>query len=169
MRNTIRYVILAALAVPSAVGADVPERFATTFTELVNSAEKSCSSFENGTLTVSEIGVQSVVDFNGDGVTDPIIDSGSFNCSSAATLFGGGSGGRDIYVFVSTPDAGYQRFDFLAEGSITLSLGQTSVLLLAVHGANCDLTGAENCFVAYRWANGAFHAAGGHVTANSVD
>lgn len=117
-----------------------------------------CAKLDNGVMHVNEGGIQMVADFNKDGVTDPIFDSGVMSCTSSATLFGGGSGGRYIHVFVSTPDENptYQHFEFLGEGNVTTSLGNTAILLLIQNGANCGVVNAIPCFSAFSWVDGKF-------------
>ncbi|MCK0126503.1 hypothetical protein MWU76_19085 [Gelidibacter sp. F2691] len=127
---------------------------------------KECASFEGGTLETNQGGLQTVADFNGDGITDPILDTGIYTCSTMAS-FNSGTGGRLIVVFVSSEQAehGYQRFEFLGEGNITTSLGDRSILLLAEHGASCERAGFEPCFGAYSWSQDHFASAGGQVRA----
>ncbi|UWQ10465.1 hypothetical protein K3X41_11215 [Aliiroseovarius crassostreae] len=124
-----------------------------------------CAAFEKGELHINPGGLQTVADFNGDGITDPVLDTGVYSCSSMAS-FNQGSGGRVISVFVSDQKAeqGYHRFEFLGEGNVTVSLGDRAILLLAQHGSGCGRSGAEICFGAYSWSEGAFISLGGEVT-----
>lgn len=126
-----------------------------------------CAAFENGTLDASQDGVRMVADFNGDGITDPILDTSVYACSTMASFYSG-TGGRLIVVFVSSEQAsdGYERFEFLGEGNITTSFGDSPIFLLAQHGANCDRAGFEPCFGAYSWSQDHFASAGGQVRAS---
>jgi len=145
--------------------ASAGERFAPTLRQLIEDRESLCAEFDGGELITNPGGTQYVADFNGDGITDPIIDGGVFNCTTSATMFHGFSGGRMIDVFVSTPDPAepYEHFSFTGLGNITTSLGNKAVLLMVQDGTSCDATGNEFCFAAYSWVDGKFAAAGGTV------
>ena len=176
LQMSLRLSILAVAATLSAASATMAqqtqgENRATSFAHALEAYEAKlaadCAEFEDGTLQVNQGGLQTVTDFNGDGITDPILDTGVYSCSSMAS-FNSGSGGRLIVVFVSSPQAehGYQRFEFLGEGNITTSLGDRSIFLLAEHGTSCGGSGYEPCFGAYSWSEGRFASAGGTVEAS---
>lgn len=142
----------------------VAANFQPVYDGFLADARADCQAFDNGHFEMRG-GVDMVADFNGDGVTDPMVDSMGMHCSTSATLFSGGSGGGDINVFVS--DGGtYKRFVFMGYSKAVLTFGAGSVLLLAKHGSSCDLSGADACYVAYTWNGGAFHSAGGRVAAS---
>ncbi len=145
--------------------AEASERFAPVLRGFIETQGDACSEIDDGELTVNLGGAQYIADFNRDGITDPIIDSGVFDCSTSATLFHGFGAGRMIDVFVSTndPDNPYQQFSFTGLGMITVSLGDKAILLMAQDGVNCDASGSDICFAAYSWLDGTFVAAGGAV------
>ncbi len=140
---------------------DVPERFQPTLDAFLEANRSECAALENGVFEAADGGIQLVADFNGDGITDPLIDTRAFSCSSSATLFDGGTGGHYIDVFVSSGDTTYQRFEFLAQNSAVVSLSSTAVLLLELHGTACQLSGPSPCFAVYSWAEGKFNTSGG--------
>ncbi len=108
--------------------------------------------------------VRKAIDVNADGVTDPIVDTGAMRCSSSATLTSGGSGGRDISVFVSQPDGEFTRFAFLGEGLVPMTLGSSTVLIIPKHGSTCNIEGNIVCFSAYVWTGNGFASGGGNVS-----
>lgn len=122
-----------------------------------------CASFENGTFTAGSDAVRKNVDVNGDGLTDPIVDAGAMSCSSSATLTAGGSGGREISVFVSQENGKYEQFSFLGDGILPVTLGRSTVLIVPKHASTCELNGPAPCFAAYTWAAGGFVAGGDKV------
>lgn len=139
---------------------DIPERFQQALDVFLEAAKSECAALENGVFEAADGGIQFVADFNGDGITDPVIDTRVFSCSSSATLFDGGTGGHYINVFVSSDATTYQRFEFLAQDSAVVSLSSTAVLLLELHGTACQLSGPNPCFAAYSWAEGKFITSG---------
>jgi hypothetical protein len=153
-------VSLAMLTPVVASAQDIPERFQPTLDAFLAANMFECAALENGVFEAADRCIQLVADFNKDGITDPVIDTRAFSCSSSATLFDGGTGGHYIYVFVSGDDTTYQRFEFLAQDSAVVSLSSTAVLLLELHGTACQLSGPSACFAAYSWAEGKFITAG---------
>ena len=139
------------------------DRFAPTLKQFIEVRERRCAEFEGGELVINPGGAQYVADFNGDGITDPIIDGGVFNCTTSASMFYGFSGGRMIDVFVSTSDNSYENYSFTGLGNVTTSLGNKAILLMVHDGTTCELTSNEFCFAAYRWVDGKFVAAGGTI------
>lgn len=154
-------------SVKNAMIAEAGEHFAPALKQFIEERESLCAEFEGGKLVINPGGTQYVADFNGDGITDPIIDGGVFSCTTSATMFHGFSGGRMIDVFVSTPNAAkpYENFSFMGLGNITTSLGNKAILLMVKDGTDCDAAGNEFCFAAYSWVEGKFVAAGGTVNA----
>ncbi|MFT3689303.1 hypothetical protein [Paenirhodobacter sp.] len=148
--------LLAGLAAP--LHAETPPEFIETL-------RARCAGVEGGVFTAPEEAVSSIADFNGDGITDPIIEEARFGCSTSATLFSGGSGGGGVQVFVSRP-GGYDRFEFLAQGTMVVAPPgppDRPVLLLSVHSGQCDVV-AESCQAAYIWSEtGRFVSIGGAV------
>lgn len=146
------------LIIPAMASAqDISTRFKPTLATFVAAAKLDCATLDKGILEVTDGGIYFTTDFNQDGITDPIIDTRVFSCSSSATLFDGGTGGHYINVFVSNDDNSYKRFEFLAQDSTVISLGSSPVLLLKHHGTSCNLLAPSACFAAYSWAEGTFN------------
>lgn len=139
------------------------DQFDLAFKAYTDELAATCAAFDEGELTAAPEAVRKVVDVNGDGVTDPIVDAGSMECSSSATLTGGGTGGRDISVFVSQENGEFQRFEFLGYGMMPLTLGPNTVLIMPKHPTTCGLNGPAPCFAAYTWAENGFVAGGDKV------
>jgi len=102
-----------------------------------------CTEQDNGVFS-SEGAVRSL-DLTGDGQPDTLVDQLLFTCSTAASLYGG-SGGSMINVFV-----GEVQSDFLVQGYEILNWADRTILLLALHGTNCNGIGAAPCFEALVW------------------
>jgi hypothetical protein len=102
-----------------------------------------CTEQDNGVFS-SEGAVRSL-DLTGDGQPDTLVDQLLFTCSTAASLYGG-SGGSMINVFV-----GEVQSDFLVQGYEILNWADRTILLLALHGTNCNGIGADPCFEALVW------------------
>lgn len=138
---------------------EIPKRFQPTLDAFLEAAKSECAALNNGIFEVVDGGIQFYADFNQDGISDPIIDTRAFSCSSSATLFVGGTGGHYINAFVSDDDKSYKQFQFLAQDSAVIALGGTAVLVLKHHGTSCNLQGLSPCFAAYSWAEGKFNTA----------
>lgn len=162
-------VLLIGLAVATPLRAQTPPVFADTYAAFVETLRTRCTEFENGTFDAPATAVSAAADFNGDGITDPIVQEDRFSCSSSATLFSGGTGGGYAHVFVSGPDGGYTRFEFLSYDVLIVTpqgAPGRPLLVLPVHGAQCDLVGAP-CYVSYVWSEeGRFVSPSGAVTAS---
>jgi hypothetical protein len=102
-----------------------------------------CAEQDNG-LFSSEGAVRSL-DVTGDGQPETLVDTALFTCTTAASLFGG-SGGSMIHVIV-----GDVQSDYLVQGYELLNWGGRTILLLALHGTNCNGIGADPCFEALVW------------------
>ena len=139
------------------------DQFDAAFAAYTEALAADCAAFDGGEFDAAPEAVSKAVDVNGDGRTDPIVDAGAMSCSSSATLTGGGSGGRDISVFVSQDDGSYQRYAFLGEGMLPVVLGPSTVLIVPKHGTSCDMVGSAVCFSAYVWAGDGFVAGGDKV------
>ena len=139
------------------------DQFDIALQSYVDRLSADCAALGAGTFTDAPEAVRKTSDVNGDGVTDPIVDAGAMSCSSSATLTAGGSGGREISVFVSQDDGAFERFIFLGDGMLPLTLGRVTVLIVPKHGSSCGLTGTAPCYAAYSWAEGGFVSGGGRV------
>ncbi|MCE8507868.1 hypothetical protein KBY28_05315 [Ruegeria pomeroyi] len=155
--------------VSAPVSAQTPATFSDTYADFVETLRVRCIGFENGAFDAPTEAVSRTADFNGDGITDPIVEESRFSCSSSATMFSGGTGGSYVHLFVSQPDGGYSRFEFLTYAAMIVtpqSRPDRPVLLLPQHGANCDVT-AEPCYAAFVWSEtGRFVSTGGVVEAS---
>lgn len=164
-------VFMATVATTSPLHAETPKAFVDTYTPFMEALRARCTGFENGEFFAPEDAVSYTTDFNGDGITDPIVDEARFACSSSATMFSGGTGGGFIHVFVSQPDGSYQRFEFLAHGAkaiVPQGYPKRPILLLSVHSGQCDVT-AEPCYVAYVWSKtGKFVSSSGAISASKL-
>ncbi|PTQ71364.1 hypothetical protein [Celeribacter persicus] len=160
--------LLAGLAA-APLSAQTPATFSDTYSDFVETLRARCTGFENGAFDAPAEAISRTTDFNGDGITDPIVEEWRFSCSSSATMFNGGTGGSYVHLFVSQPDGGYSRFEFLAYATLIVTpqgRANRPVLLLPEHGANCDVT-AEPCYAAYVWSEtGRFVSPGGVVEAS---
>ncbi len=164
LRNTIATTLsLLALGSVGAQAGETPAAFQPVLDAFLASAVSDCKDMDGGEFELYG-GVGMVADFNGDGITDPVLDGRAMHCSTSATLFGGGSGGDYLTVFVSG-NGGYQQFEFLSQGYAVVAIGRAPVLVMQEHGSSCDMTGGELCYAAYSWAEGAFHSAGGTISA----
>ncbi len=135
-------------------------QFGNYYDKFIIKQKQSCKNIDDGELEISEGGVQYSTDFNGDGITDPIINENALTCSSSATLFSGGSGGGYITVFTSQKAGGFLKFEFQALDYAVVALGPRPTLLLALHGIRCGLTGSQPCHIAYTFAGGEFVTGG---------
>lgn len=160
---------LIGLTVSMPLRAQTPQVFSDTYAAFVETLRARCTEFEDGTFDAPEDAVSATTDFNGDGITDPVVEEYSFSCSSSATLFSGGTGGGFAHVFVSRPDGSYARFEFLSYGIMIVmpqSKPEQPLLVLPVHGAQCGLRG-EPCYVSYVWSeDGLFVSPSGAVAAS---
>ncbi len=146
-----------------------PADFSDRYSAFVETLRARCMDFEEGDFDAPADAVSYKADFNGDGITDPIIEESRFACSSSATMFSGGTGGGNIHIFVSQPGGSYDQFEFLGDGLMIVS-PQTRpdrpILLLSVHGSDCDVT-AEPCYASYVWSQeGRFVSIYGSVAAS---
>ncbi len=140
---------LALLALPVAA-------HALTSEDILAEARADCAGFEAGSLTVMEGAVQEV-ELTGTGPAEVLVDWSKFNCSSAASLWGG-TGGQTLSLL-----AGGIRQDWLVLGWQVAQFGQP-VLLVQLHGSECGGSGSQPCVEALVWGGESFlsvRAAGG--------
>jgi hypothetical protein len=133
MRRFLIVLGLALLPLPALASVDT----------ILSEAAAMCTEQDNGVFS-SEGAVRSL-DVTGDGQPDTLVDELLFTCSTAASLYGG-SGGSMIHVFV-----GDAQSEFLVQGYEILNWAGRTILLLAVHGTNCNSIGADPCFEALVW------------------
>ena len=118
---------------------------------VVEQARSDCRAFDNGVLETATQAV-SRVDLTGDGKVEEIVDSRHFTCPTALSLFCG-TGGCEITVIAEDTLA-----TFLAKDWKTVSWGDQTILLLAVHGSACGGTNLRKCFRAVVWSEGGFRS-----------
>ena len=139
MRNLM---ILLALMAPGAALAGPAE-------DVLARAAADCAAFENGVFTAAEDAVQAV-DLTGDGVPETVVDAGKFQCSSAASLYGG-SGGTWLTVVVDGKGQ-----DFLAQAWTVTDFAGSKVLVLYHNGGDCGGIAVAPCGEALVWGDGRF-------------
>ena len=161
--------LLIGLIAATPLRAQTPQAFSGTYDAFVETLRARCAEFENGSFDAPTDAVSAPTDFNGDGITDPIVEEYRFSCSSSATLFTGGTGGSAIHVFMSQPDASYARFEFMAYGAMVVTpqgRPEQPILVLPVHGSQCSLRAAP-CYASYVWSEeGFFVSPSGSVAAS---
>jgi hypothetical protein len=96
--------------------------------------------FKPGNSPVSE------ADLTGDGAPEQIINMAGFECSTLASFYGG-TGGAPIVVL-----ADGKRFDWRVLGYQIVPVEyMPPVLLMSVHGGECNATGSDPCVEAVVW------------------
>ncbi|MXU64125.1 hypothetical protein [Oceanomicrobium pacificus] len=116
--------------------------------DILGEAEAACTSFENGTFDAGD--AVTMVDLDGDGTEDTIVDESRFACSSAASLYCG-TGGCMVHALVGGTEG-----KWLAKGWKVVEWGEDRILLFAIHGANCGGTNLRRCYEAVVWNGEAF-------------
>ena len=118
---------------------------ALTVEDVLAEAKADCASFDNGALTVAPSAVHQI-ELTGDATPETLVDWSGFACSTMASPWGG-TGGNLLTVLING-----QRSDFMALGWTLVQLnGPVLVLVLALHGAECDATGSQPCAEALVW------------------
>lgn len=107
-------------------------------------AAADCAAFEDGSFTAGPDAVQEI-DLTGDGLPEVVVDAGRFQCSSAASLYGG-SGGTGLTVIV-----GDTAVAFLAEAWTVTGFAGRKVLLVWHNGVDCGGIGVDPCVEALIW------------------
>ena len=129
---------------------------ALTAEDIITEARGDCASFDKGEMAVMEGAVQEV-ELTGSAPAEVVVDWSKFNCSTAASLWGG-TGGQSMSLLTNG-----QRQDWLVLGWQVVQFGQP-VLLLQLHGTECGGSGAQACVEALVWGGERFlsvRAAGG--------
>ncbi len=121
---------------------------------LLDAAAAECSGFENGAFdagdALSEIELRSQFG----SVTAELLDESEYACSSAASLYCG-SGGCMLNLIV---DGAVQAWQ--ATGWRLIDWGPDTILLIGRDGGWCGGAGAEVCYEALVWSNGAILTVG---------
>jgi hypothetical protein len=110
----------------------------------VDAAAKACADFENGEFAI-EAGAIVRTDLDGDLKADWVLNEHYFACSSAASMFGS-TGGTLSHFMV-----GNYVSSILNRGWEMHTLGRKRVLLVDVHGTQCDAYGYTPCVAASVW------------------
>ena len=137
-----RLLILLAMGLPSVA-------VAATADDVLAQAAADCADFDNGVFSAAPDAVQAV-DLTGDGQPETVVDTGKFQCSSAASLYGG-SGGTGLTVIV-----GGEAVEFLAEVWTVTEFAGRNVLLIWHKGVDCGGIGVDPCVEALVWGDGRF-------------
>ncbi|GGO75571.1 hypothetical protein GCM10011348_00670 [Marinobacterium nitratireducens] len=122
-----------------------------TASRLIEEARQQCASLDGGELGYQPSTVR-LIDLNGDGVDDEIIDESTYSCTSSKTLFCG-TGGCGLKVIV-----GDRILERLVKQWQTLEWDGDRMLLLQLHGAECGGSGLERCYEAVSWGDGDFRS-----------
>ncbi|MBL8563661.1 MAG: hypothetical protein JNN06_15425 [Gemmobacter sp.] len=122
---------------------------ALTVDDILAEARADCAGFEKGEMVVMEGAVQEL-ELTGAAPPEVLVDWSKFNCSTAASLWGG-TGGQTMSLL--TGDG--LRQDWLVLGWQVVQFGQP-VLLLQLHGAECGGTGSQPCVEALVWGGESF-------------
>ncbi|NVK42508.1 MAG: hypothetical protein HWE39_14805 [Oceanospirillaceae bacterium] len=145
MKTIIGALCLGTVLIMSAPIANASE----TANRLIDQARQQCSTLNGGELGFQP-GTIRLIDLNGDGVDDEIIDESTYTCTSSQTLFCG-TGGCGLKVIV-----GDRILERLAKQWQTLDWDGDRILLLQLHGAECGGSGLERCYEAISWGDGDF-------------
>lgn len=117
--------------------------FALTVDDVLAEAKADCASFDNGALTVDPSALHQI-ELTGDSTPETLVDWSGFACSTMASPWGG-TGGNLLTVLING-----QRSDFMALGWTLVQLNGP-VLVLALHGSECNATGSQPCAEALVW------------------
>jgi hypothetical protein len=113
-------------------------------------AAAQCAQIDNGVFSPGDAPLIDT-ELTGDAQPEQIIDWSSFTCSTVAA-FVGGTGGTPISVL-----AGGQRFDWtVLDYKVVPMKYAPPVLLMMMHGSECNATGALACFEAVVWGGETF-------------
>lgn len=127
---------LAACLVPTLALADVDS--------ILAEGAKACTGMDNGTFTSD--GAVKEVDLTGDGTPDTVVDEALFKCSTSASLFNGGTGGSMVHFLANGTETSR-----LVQGWDTATWAGATIILLALHGTDCGVTGSDPCFEVLTW------------------
>ena len=136
----------------------MPASFAPAFEERTTKNEALCAEY-GGEMAIEDRPVKAMVDFNGDGIVDPIVPETSFSCSSSATLFSGGTGGATHHIFVSKGDGSYDRFEIMGHAYRVMLWDELPVLTVSVHSSRCAIDRRSVCMMSYTYHDGRFQSA----------
>jgi hypothetical protein len=118
----------------------------STEDEIVAAAREACADLDGGEFAAADDAVL-LVDLDGDGNDDMLIDEGRFACSTAASLFTP-TGGAQLHAIV-----GGRHDTWMAQSWRLVEWGDHRILLLAEHGTQCGGFGYQACFEAIAWSD----------------
>ena len=121
---------------------------ATVQDDIIGQAANDCAGYDNGVFELRSAPTE--VDLTGDGLSEIILDEGTFSCSTSASLYGG-TGGSTIHVIKDGVD-----MTRLARGWTVYDWDGTQVLLLYLHGSECSGAGTQPCVEALVWGEAGF-------------
>jgi len=121
-------------------GTGLPSQLQAT----VEAAAQACSDFENGEFAM-EAGAVVRTDLDSDLKADWVLNEQYFSCSSAASLYGS-TGGTMSHFMV-----GDHVSSILNQGWEMYTQGRKRVLVIEVHGTQCDAYGYTPCVAASVW------------------
>jgi hypothetical protein len=110
----------------------------------VEAASAACADFDNGEF-IMEAGAIVRTDLDSDLKPDWVLNESAFACSSAASLFGSTGGTLSHFLI------GDHLYSVLNQGWEARHLGSNRVLLIEVHGSQCDAYGYTPCVTASVW------------------
>ncbi|UFN47278.1 hypothetical protein LPC08_14710 [Roseomonas sp. OT10] len=93
---------------------------------------------------------QTVVDLNGDGIPDYILDLSGLNCAGAESFFCG-SAGCPVSLFLSTPRGHVAEHLGHVQGWELDRAASPPVMKLMLHGGGCGRAGADGCERRIAW------------------
>jgi len=137
--------LLLALAAPFAAQTPAPPDALTARLDLLAGQ---CRSYDQGVVTGLDRAIRPL-DLTGDG-EGWVLDTAGLSCSSAASLYCGGTGGCEVTFAVGAHVA-----DRLTKGWTLVRLGRLPVILMQVHGTRCGGTNLTPCAEALIWDAGA--------------
>jgi len=127
--------------------AEISERLATLANE--------CRSEMDLLLSYDPQDIIASVDFNGDGIVDPVLDQAKVSCDGSLALWAG-TGGSPVRLYVSNPQGGWDEHTTGGFFGRVEIINHVPVWLQLVHGTACDGAGALPCAEVLIWGDGKF-------------
>ena len=123
-----------------------------TIRNLLGNYEKECAKHENGTLKAPKSAIIDV-DLTGDGETNTVIHSNRLDCSSSVSIWSD-SGGGIISLIVNEHVSQFHARSM----AISYPFGNSGapIIIFAVHGGYCGVSGSTACVLAAVWGDGKF-------------
>ena len=137
-------IFIALSAASSVVSAHEGTKLPSQLQAKVEAAAQACFDFENGEFAM-EAGAIVRTDLDSDLKADWVVNEQYFSCSSAASLYGS-TGGTTSHFMVADHVS-----SILNQGWEMHTLGRKRVLIIEVHGTQCDAYGYTPCVAASVW------------------